>query len=103
MGGCLGGEPATAAKFIAEQGGLPTDASYPYDSVSGAACLPRTGPNVTLSGHGFIPQNVTAMEAAVSTYGAVVGVINVLPDFIFYSSGVYSNPACTPTLQHAVT
>ena len=49
----------------------------------------------------FLP--AFSIAAAVALHGAVVVVISVLPDLLSYTGGIYDNPACTPTLQHAVT
>lgn len=100
---CFGGWPPAALAYGAKSGpsgGLAPENAYPYRAVSGAEC----GAGDTAAREGGEPAGVTfvearedpaAMEAMVAKYGAVVVVINVLPDFIVYTGGVYDNPACT--------
>jgi hypothetical protein len=100
--GCLGGWPVTALSYIADHGVL-SEASHPYMAVNGASC-PGNGSRYIQGFQVIGATDVTAMMQAVSQYGAVVSIIQVLSDFVFYQGGIYNNSACTgAALSHAIT
>ena len=106
--GCFGGWPATAAKFAQVSHGVPTEADMPYAGVDGQCDAAKASPYAGWGGYQISsallpPSNVSAMQHAILSNGAIVATIQVLQDFVFYDSGVYSNKACTGAqLSHAV-
>jgi hypothetical protein len=101
--GCFGGWQPTAFNYVIKNG-IRLESEYPYVAVNGATC-PGKGSLMPLSGANSIPPgNTTAIMQAVSQYGGVVAIIEVLMDFVYYVGGVYNNPACDgQLLSHGVT
>jgi len=115
---CAGGMPARAFDFVKDNAGLATEARYPYTEVntgeSGqvAACRSGMVPRVAQFGtptanSRMIQQNEAALMSAVASVGPISVAIYVpmQPDmsFFYYSSGIYSSPACIgKTPNHAV-
>ncbi|EMS67755.1 Fruit bromelain [Triticum urartu] len=102
-GGCNRGSYNRAFKWIVENGGLTTEAEYPYTAVRGACNRAKSAHHVVqISGSGVIPpRNEPEMQRAVA--GQPIGVaIEVGSGMQFYRSGVYSGP-CGTALAHAVT
>ncbi|KAF6997417.1 hypothetical protein CFC21_013636 [Triticum aestivum] len=101
-GGCNRGSYNRAFKWIVENGGLTTEAEYPYMAVRGACNRVKSAHHVVqISGSGVIPpRNEPEMQRAVA--GQPIGVaIEVGSGMQFYRSGVYSGP-CGTALAHAV-
>ena len=104
--GCLGGNPITAAEWVATNG-VATEATYNYDGINGAQCH-IASPDVEtvhpLSRAIVVPPfNATAMAAAVARYGAVTASIQVLPDYERWPGGrVYDNPNCSIGFDHVI-
>lgn len=102
--GCNGGWMASAYSWISRNGGISSEANYPYtgsqDSCSsGASVVPNSAPKSHVDVAG---QNVNALMAAVAIGPVAVGVDADSDDFQFYSSGVLSSSACGNSLDHAV-
>eukprot|EP00043_Microstomoeca_roanoka_P025194 m.7921 g.7921 ORF g.7921 m.7921 type:complete len:517 (+) comp5334_c0_seq1:206-1756(+) len=105
--GCFGGWPLSAYQYIQSVGGVATERAMPFQAVD------HNCPISSISFASFTAistvysvkaGDVRSIENAVSTYGGVVAIIDVLSDFVFYQQGVYSNPQCTgDLLSHAVT
>lgn len=108
--GCFGGWPETALGFLVDNNySLSRDAIYPYEAVTGAVCGIAGGGD----DGGARIANYTAIEPgesseadmahAVAENGAVIAIVEVLQDFVFYDSGVYDQPLCTGALlSHAI-
>ena len=103
--GCFGGWHPTALAWI-HVNGLPLESKYQYQAVDGYC-----GGAGAVEGGVFIqgmvavpPGDTSVMAATIQKYGAVSAVIQVLEDFVLYSTGIYDNPACGETiLSHAVS
>ena len=55
-----------------------------------------------VTGYIAVPATVTTLMAAVLNQTVSIAVNAALNSFLYYSSGVYSDPACTPNnLNHA--
>jgi len=86
--------------------GLPLESKYQYRAVDGYC-----GGAGAVEGGVFIqgvvavpPGDTSVMAATIQKYGAVIAVIQVLEDFVLYSTGIYDNPACgEKVLSHAVS
>jgi len=103
--GCDGGLMTQAMTYIISNGGIDTEASYPYTAEDGTTCnYNAANSGATLAS--FV--NVVAgSESDLQTKNAV-GPVSVAIDasqssFQLYSSGVYYEPACSSTsLDHGV-
>jgi len=99
---CSGGWPSDAMQWIHDNGGLTTEAAYPYTAVQGPSCNKNGKPEAaTLSSVVHVKrQNMDALIAAIN-----VGPVSIALDasgFDSYSGGIYSSPTCGQNLDHAV-
>jgi cathepsin L len=98
--GCNGGMPSSAVNYVVNNGGITTEAEYPYTAVDGTC-----NTNVTLafdpSPSVAVPNNVAAFKAALN-----IQPISICVDaskWYKYSSGVFHNCSSSPSkLDHAV-
>ncbi|XP_076699651.2 procathepsin L isoform X3 [Callospermophilus lateralis] len=102
--GCYGGRMDYAFQYIEDNGGLDSEASYPYEAQN-QPC--RYSPqNSVANDKGFIdiPEDEEALMKAVATVGPISVAIDAEHDsFKFYKGGIYYNPHCSNTsLSHAV-
>ena len=106
--GCLGGSGPEALAYIAANG-IPLEVDYPYQAMNGPTCnaaqVPPTRIARPITGTQLIyPWNETTVMHAIQAYGAVLGGQKELTSgpmadqSMYYSGGVYDNPACTPDL-----
>ena len=108
---CEGGLPDDAFAWVAKHGGLTTEAAYPYTCLKNPTdCY---APNktkckdaarvATITGHRDVPvNNETALAQAASVQPVSVGVDATAKSWQHYRSGVYDDPACGTTIDHAV-
>ncbi|KAK9714562.1 hypothetical protein RND81_06G103400 [Saponaria officinalis] len=102
--GCEGGLMDAAFDFITHNGGLTTEANYPYTASDGT-CIKNRASNyaASISGHEDVPENdEDALLMAVANQPVSVGIEGGGFDFQFYSGGVF-NGECGTDLDHAVT
>eukprot|EP01092_Planopodium_desertum_P014827 TRINITY_DN75_c0_g2_i7.p2 TRINITY_DN75_c0_g2~~TRINITY_DN75_c0_g2_i7.p2 ORF type:complete len:419 (-),score=147.54 TRINITY_DN75_c0_g2_i7:42-1298(-) len=103
--GCNGGLMDNAFQYIIANGGVDTEASYPYTAADGTCHYSSSNCGATISGYQDIP---SGSESSLQTSVANVGPISIAIDashssFQFYSSGVYYEPACSSSqLDHGV-
>jgi len=104
--GCDGGEADTAMQWIMDNGGMATERAYPYMSTDHFCAASERGSGVRLTGYANVTGGELALQDAVATKGPVAIAIDAAhPEFEYYSSGVYYNPACkngTDDLDHEV-
>jgi len=104
--GCGGGLMDFAFKYVKDNGGIDTEASYPYTAQTGKTCKYNASTSgATLSSWVDIPQGSEAdLQKAVATVGPVsVGIDASHPKFHFYKKGVYHDKSCSSTqLDHGV-
>lgn len=100
--GCNGGWPATALQYIKDNGGVDTEASYPYEGKDGICRFNKDHIGATVSNIvGVLSGNESALAAAVASDGPISVAIDA-SDFQHYSSGVFNVPSCKGPVDHGV-
>jgi len=103
--GCRGGWQENAFKYIQANGGIDTEASYPYYAVQ-YSCRYNANYNAAqVTGYVDVTRlDENALKQAVGTVGPVSIAIDASKaSFQSYKSGVYYEPSCSSTaLDHAV-
>jgi len=103
--GCEGGMYDRAFYYIMQNGGLDTEASYPYTGQESHKCkFTEKSVGGTVTNFYYVKQED---EDALTTVLAVKGPVSVainaaLRSFQFYETGVYDEPTCDDNLDHAV-
>jgi len=102
--GCDGGLMTQAMDYIISNGGIDTEASYPYTAQDGTCNYNAANSGSTLASYNNIPSGDEAsLQTAVYTGPTSVAIDASQSSFQFYSSGVYSDPDCSSTqLDHGV-
>merc|ERR1719312_455585 len=103
--GCNGGLFDRAFYYIMQNGGIDTEASYPYTEKESYRCkFNAKTVGATVSNFYYVNQgDEDALTTVIAAKGPVAIAINAgMRDFQFYQSGVYDNPSCTAALNHAV-
>merc|ERR1719183_2725286 len=100
--GCNGGLMDNAFTYIQSNGGICTEADYPYQGVTGT-CKTGCQPAVTITGHTDFPKmNEDALASAVAIGPVSVAIEADKSAFQFYKSGVFDNAGCGTQLDHGV-
>ncbi|CAL9090353.1 unnamed protein product [Musa textilis] len=103
--GCQGGDMDAAFGFIVHNGGITSEANYPYEEVQ-RVCNAHNASSVaaTIEGYEDVPVNdEKALRNAVASQPVSVGIdVGSTLDFQFYMGGVFSGE-CGTNLDHAVT
>lgn len=99
--GCQGGLMEDAFKWVIKNGGIGSEASYPYTTANGDTC--KKVPNVaSISGYTEVTVgDETALLAAVNTGPVSIAIEADQSGFQFYKSGVFSG-TCGKKLDHGV-
>lgn len=103
--GCNGGAQVNAFDYIARNGGIDSESSYPYEA-HGDRC--KYDPNrkaATCKGAVRLPSgDEQALTNAIKNIGPISIAIDASkPSFMNYHCGIYSDPTCSPSkLDHAV-
>lgn len=105
--GCHGGFLDEAFKYVKNNGGINTAASYPYEESRGTCRYTPKNSDVTITDFKRIPRgNEEKLQEALATIGPISVSIDASSEkFDFYSSGIYNDPDCRSTsqaLDHAV-
>jgi KDEL-tailed cysteine endopeptidase len=103
--GCYGGFMNEAFRFVIQNGGLATEADYPYMGYYYGGCNADKAANRVANINGFEnvpPYNENTLMNAVANQPIAVGMEAEGYEFQFYSSGVYSG-SCGTNLNHGVT
>ncbi|KAJ6926019.1 senescence-specific cysteine protease SAG12-like [Populus alba x Populus x berolinensis] len=102
--GCGGGLMDNAFQFILRNGGLTSEAAYPYQGVDGTCKSKKTASiEAKITGYEDVPaNNENALLQAVAKQPVSVAVEGGGYDFQFYKSGVFKGD-CGTYLDHAVT
>ncbi|KAG5276184.1 hypothetical protein AALO_G00128910 [Alosa alosa] len=103
--GCSGAWMANAYDYVVKNG-LQSADTYPYTSVDTQPCFYDNAMAVAkITDYRFIPAgDEQALADAVATVGPITVAIDAdHTSFLFYSSGIYEEPLCSPQgLSHAV-
>lgn len=101
--GCEGGLMDDAFKFIIQNGGLNTEAQYPYQGVDGTCNTNEEVTHVaTITGYEDVPSNnEQALQQAVANQPISVAIDASGSDFQNYQSGVFTG-SCGTQLDHGV-
>ncbi|KYR02954.1 cysteine proteinase [Tieghemostelium lacteum] len=105
--GCGGGAVAPAYKYVIENGGIDTEASYPYTAENGKDGCQFNPDNVgaTIDNFNFVLPffSEKALEYMVTQRPISVSIDAAQPSFQLYSGGIYFEPKCSTTfLTHDV-
>eukprot|EP00505_MAST-04D_sp_SCG-Rhode-Island_P001192 Stramenopile-MAST_4_protein_1192 len=101
--GCQGGLMDNAFGFIIKNGGLCTEAAYPYKAADMTCNKQACQSAVTITGHKDVPK----MDEKALVAAAAIGPVSVAieadkPAFQMYKSGVFDNAGCGTALDHGV-
>ena len=101
--GCNGGLMDDAFKYIIKNGGLDTEADYPYTARDGTCDKTKQAKHVaTISGYSDVPaSNAAQMVAALAKGPVSVAIEADQSGFQSYTSGVFNGP-CGTQLDHGV-
>jgi len=101
--GCNGGLMDYAFQYIISNGGLTTEAGYPYTATGPNTCNVQTPLASTITGYCDVNSgDENALMAAVAVGPVSVAIEADQACFQFYSSGVMSDPSCGTQLDHGV-
>ncbi|KZS11239.1 Crammer [Daphnia magna] len=106
--GCNGGDFTQAWQYLENYGGAVNGTSYPYVSgttQTNGTC--KSGSNAVAARVGYynwvIPYpNATLIMSYLQMEGPLPSAIKVLDSFFYYTSGVYSDPACIVSDEYDV-
>ncbi|XP_030640894.1 cathepsin S-like isoform X1 [Chanos chanos] len=102
--GCNGGWMYDAFRYVIANGGIESDASYPYVGVQQQCHYDPSKRAANCSSYNFVAKgDEQALKEAVATIGPIsVAIDATRPQFILYRSGVYNDPSCSQRINHAV-
>ncbi|XP_028280508.1 cathepsin S, ortholog2, tandem duplicate 1 [Parambassis ranga] len=102
--GCNGGFMHKAFQYVISNGGIDSDASYPYVGHEQPCKYNAVYRAANCSQYSFLPEgDEQALKQAIATIGPVSVAIDARrPRFTFYRSGVYDDPSCSQTVNHGV-
>ncbi|XP_064467521.1 procathepsin L-like [Ornithodoros turicata] len=104
--GCTGGDFVDAFDYVRGNGGIDTEASYPYEAVNATCRYDAENIGATVKGSVEIKAGSEEdLLHAVATVGPVSVAMEVLPNFYSYTGGVYQNRNCSceiAQVNHAV-
>lgn len=101
--GCEGGLMENGFEFIIKNGGITSEAKYPYKAADGSCNTAETTPVAKIKGYEKVPVNSEdALLKAVAYQPVSVSIDASDSSFMFYSSGIYTGE-CGTELDHGVT
>jgi len=99
--GCEGGLMANTFTCVIKQGGVDTEASYPYVALDGFCKFKAANVGASIDDFGFVQQDAAQIAAAVYSHGPIAVAVDA-GSWSFYKSGVYVGPCTSTNLNHAV-
>ncbi|XP_064467522.1 procathepsin L-like [Ornithodoros turicata] len=102
--GCGGGNFVDAFDYVRVNGGIDTEASYPYQAVNTTCRYDAENVGATVEGSVEVkPGSEEDLLHAVATVGPVSVAMEVLDTFFSYTGGIYQNRNCSSeNVNHAV-
>ncbi|KAL8177577.1 UNVERIFIED_CONTAM: hypothetical protein K2H54_013398 [Gekko kuhli] len=103
--GCGGGWMPLAFEYVAQNNGIDSEQSYPYQAQSGLPCRYSSWYRAATCNSLVTVQSGSeeALEEAVAIYGPVSVAVDASSiHFQFYASGVFSLPSCGESLDHGM-
>ncbi|XP_034097275.1 cathepsin S-like [Gymnodraco acuticeps] len=102
--GCNGGFMNQAFKYVIDNQGIDSEASYPYKGQDQQCQYNPSFRAANCSSYSFLPEgNEASLKEAIANIGPISVAIDAeRPTFRFYRSGVYDDPSCTQKINHAV-
>uniref|UniRef100_A0A8B9LFY6 Cathepsin L.1 n=1 Tax=Astyanax mexicanus TaxID=7994 RepID=A0A8B9LFY6_ASTMX len=102
--GCNGGLMSYAFNYVMNNGGLDTEASYPYEGQDSVCRFNQYSVGATCSGYTFISSgSEEELKEVVGTVGPVSVAVDAEVSFQLYQSGIYDESDCSSTqLNHGV-
>lgn len=102
--GCNGGLMHQAFKYVIDNQGIDSDASYPYTGRQQQCRYNSMNRAANCSDYNFLPEgDEGALKQALATIGPISVAIDAKrPRFAFYRSGVYDDPSCSQDVNHGV-
>ncbi|CAF95154.1 unnamed protein product, partial [Tetraodon nigroviridis] len=102
--GCNGGYMHHTFQYVIDNHGIDSEASYPYTGQEGVCRYNPAFRAANCSHYWFLRQgDEGALQEAVATIGPIsVGIDATRHQFVYYRSGVYNDPGCSQTVNHAV-
>jgi cathepsin H len=100
--GCNGGDPRQAYMYVKNQGGIDTNAYYPYRAVQGACRFSAGAVAAKVTGeqdgYGGSEEQMAANLAAIAPFSIIVDA----QSWQYYKGGVLPSSQCGKSLDHAV-
>uniref|UniRef100_A0A8C6GH15 Cathepsin Q n=1 Tax=Mus spicilegus TaxID=10103 RepID=A0A8C6GH15_MUSSI len=101
--GCRWGNTYNGFQYVLHNGGLEAQATYPYEGKEGLCRYNPKNSAAKITGFVVLPESEDVLMDAVATKGPIAtGVHVVSSSFRFYDGGVYYEPNCTSSVNHAV-
>ncbi|XP_052012964.1 cathepsin M [Apodemus sylvaticus] len=102
--GCYLGNTYLALQYVKENGGLESDATYPYEEKEGLCRYNPENSTASIRGIEFVPKNEDALMNAVATVGPISVAVDARHEsFLFYKRGIYHEPNCSSSVvTHAM-
>jgi len=102
--GCNGGQPMIAYEYVRMNGGLETEAAYPYKAVGGSCVFNKNSAVATIGGFHHVWFSESSLQTAVATVGPISVAMDASgKDFQLYKDGIYNPSSCSSfMLDHAV-
>ncbi|EFA83712.1 cysteine proteinase 1 [Heterostelium album PN500] len=98
--GCNGGLQPNAYTYIIKNGGIDTEASYPYQGVDGTCSFKAANIGAKISNWTYVSSNETQMAAYLVANGPLAIAADAV-EWQFYLGGVFDVP-CGNTLDHGI-
>jgi len=102
--GCNGGVMDQAFEYIMQNGGICSEASYPYEAVQGQCQSSSCQSVSTVGSYSDVPPNSEGGALMVAVAGQPVSIAIEADSqaFQFYSGGVFNDTGCGTNLDHGV-
>ncbi|XP_052584902.1 cathepsin M-like [Peromyscus californicus insignis] len=94
--GCYRGNTYLAFEYVKDNGGLESEATYPYEDKEGPCRYSPDNSIANITGVLLVPQSENALMYAVATIGPISVAIDARHNsFQFYKRGIYYEPYCS--------